>query len=175
MENLNFNKETVAFSKSAITLSFDALSTISGQAAVTTDLLLGAVPSVPEEGKKVASLYFAESQKSLTNLKKHAENSLDIDWSAKDAPVKSLDVLANFYKDAFSQAAEFRNETKGLVEKGVKQLPKETRSIVDFWNDSFNSGFVSFQGAVNKNIEMARKIAADIFVVAPVVQAKAAK
>lgn len=170
-----FNKETVEFSKNVINVSFDAINAVSGQASVTADSFLAAVPSVPEEGKKIVSTYFKESKKALVNLKKHLETGLDLDLSAKDAPVKSLEAIESFCKDAFSQAADIRNETKSLVEKATKDLPKEAKMIVNFWNDSFNFGFDSFQTYVNKNFEFAKKITTDAFTVAPAVQAKAAK
>ncbi|WP_306532822.1 hypothetical protein [Geobacter sp.] len=175
MEAQNFNKEILAFNKNVIKMSFDALSAFSGQAAVATDTLLGTIPSVPEEGKKAVSIYFKQGQKGLASLKKHAESGLELDWTAKDAPVKNLEAMEAFCKDAFSQAVEIRNETKVLVEKATKQLPKEAKSIVDFWNDSVNSGFETFQSCVNKNFELAKKIMADVSVVVPTAEPKAAK
>jgi hypothetical protein len=175
METPNFSKEILAFNKSAIKMSFDALTAFSGQAAVTSDFLLGATPSVPEEGKKAVSIYFKEGQKGLASLKTHVESGLELDWTAKDAPVKNLAVMENFYKDAFSQAAEIKKETKTLVEKATKQLPKEAKSLVDFWSESVNSGFEFFQSYVNKNFELARKVMTDVSVVTPAAEPKAAK
>ena len=175
METLNFNKEILAFNKNAIKMSFDALSAFSGQAAVATDFLLGATPVVPEEGKKAVSIYFKESQKGLASLKKQVEIGLELDWTAKDAPVKNLDAMETFCKDAFSQAAEIKKETKALVEKATKQLPKEAKTIVDFWNESFNTGFDFFQSYVNKNFELARKVVTDVSVATSATEPKATK
>ena len=175
METTNFNKEILAFNKSAIKMSFDALSAFSGQAAVATDSLLGVTPSVPEEGKKAVSIYFKESQKGLATLKKHVESGLELDWTAKDAPVKNLEAMESFCKDVFSQAGEIRKETKALVEKATKQLPREAKPLVDFWTESFNSGFEFFQAYVAKNFELAKKVMAEVPVVAPVTEPKASK
>ncbi|MEI6205823.1 MAG: hypothetical protein WCP20_03460 [Desulfuromonadales bacterium] len=176
METTNFSKETVTFSKNAVKTGFDTLSTFSDQAVAMSDFFLTASPSVSEEGKKAIGIYCKESQKSLVNLKKHLESGLDLDWSAKDAPVKNLEVLESFYNAAFSQATGIKKETKTLVDNAAKQLPKEAKSIVDFWFDSFNYGFESFQSVVNKNFELARKIVTtDASVIAPSVQPKAAK
>jgi len=175
METPNFTKETLAFNKSAIKTGFDALSTFSGQAEVATDALLGAIPSVPEEGKKAVSIYFKEGQKGLANLKTHVERSLELDWTAKNAPLKNLEAVEAFYKDAFSQADEIKKETKALIEKATKQFPKEAKSLIDFWSESVNSGFEFYQSYVNKNFELARKVLTNVSVVTPVAEPKAAK
>jgi hypothetical protein len=175
METPNFSKEILAFNKSAIKMSFDALSAFSGQAASATDSLLGATPSIPEEGKKAVSIYFKEGQKGLASLKSHVESGLELDWTAKDAPVKNLAVMENFYKDAFSQAVDIKKETKALVEKATKNLPKEAKPIVDFWSESVNNGFEFFQSYVTKNFELARKALTDVSVVTPASEPKATK
>jgi len=175
MTTQNFNKETADFSKNVLKMSFDTISAFSSQAEVATELFLAAVPSIPEEGKKVAGTYFKESQKALVNLKKHLETGLELDLTDKDAPVKSLEALENFCSDVFSKSAEIRNETKTLVENATKHLPREAKSIVNFWNDSINFGFDAFQNYTNKNFEFAKKIATETLVVKPVVNPKAAK
>jgi hypothetical protein len=175
MEIPNFSKESLAFNKSAIKMGFDALSAFTGQAAVASDILLAANPVVPEEGKKVVSILFKESQKSLDSLKTQVEKSMELDWTAKNAPVKNLEVMESFCKEAFSQAEEIRKETKPLVEKATKPLPKEAKSIVDSWNESVTNGFEFFQSCVQKNFEMAKKAMTDVSVFAPVAEAKAAK
>lgn len=175
METPNFNKETLAFNKNAIKTSFDALSTLSGQAEVATDALLGAIPSVPEEGKKAVNIYFRESQKSLANLKTHVEKSLEFDWTAKNAPLKSLEAIETFYKDAFSQADDIKKETKALIEKATKQLPKEAKAIVDFWSESVNNGFEFYQTYVSKNFELAKKVMTNVSAVTPAAEPKATK
>lgn len=174
METTNFVKETAAFNKTALNTGFDALNTISGQATAAADVLLAAVPSLPEEGKKAVTTCLKENQKALDNLKKHLGNSLELDLTAATAPVKSLEALESFYNDAFSQAVVLKNETKTLVDAATRQLPKEAKSIVTFWNDSFNFGFDSFQNYVVNNFALAKKVATDVFTV-PAVQAKAAK
>jgi hypothetical protein len=175
MEIPNFSKESLAFNKSAIKMSFDALSAFTGQAATATDILLGANPLVPEEGKKAVSIFFKEGQKGLDSLKTHVERSLELDWTAKNAPVKNLEVLETFCKDAFNQADEIKKETKPLVEKVIKPLPKEAKTLVDSWNDSVNNSFEFFQGYVNKNFDLAKKVMADVSVLTPAAEAKASK
>lgn len=175
MESTNLNKQLLAFNKNAIKMSFDALSAFSKQAASATETLLGSNPSVPEEGKKAVSVYLKEGQQGLANLEKLVEGGLELDWSAKDAPVKNLELLENFCKDAFSQAIEIRKETKDLVEKAASQFPKEAKSVVDFWNDSFNNGFEFFRGYVDKNFDLARKVMTDVSVVTPGFVLKAAE
>ena len=175
METPNFNKDILAFNKSAIKTSLDALSAFTDQTAVATDFLLGSIPSVPEEGKKAVSNYFKEGKKGLASLKKHVESSLELDWTAKDAPVKNLEAMETFCKDALSQAVEIRKETKALVEKATKQLPKEVKPLVDFWNDSVNNSFDFFQNYVNKNFELAKKVMTDVSVFTPGAGPKADK
>lgn len=173
MEIPNFNKEILNFNKNAVRLGFDALSAYSGQAAVMADYVLGIAPPVPEEGKKAVGIYFKESQKGLANLKKYVESSLELNWSAKDALEKNLEAMETFCKDTFSQASEIKKEAKVLVEKATKQLPKEAKSIVDFWADSVNGGFEFFQSNVNKNFELAKKVMADVSASAPTGEQKA--
>jgi hypothetical protein len=175
METPNFSKENLAFSKTAIKMGFDALGAIANQAAVASDIFLGATPIVPEEGKKAVGIFFKEGQKGLANLKTQVERSLEFDWTAKNAPVKNLEVMEAICKDAFSQADEFKKETKPLVEKMIKPLPKEAKSFVDSWNESVNTGFEFFQSCVNKNFELARKAMTDVSVFNPLAEPKAAK
>ena len=175
METTNFSKEASAFSKTALNTGFDTLNTISDQAVVATDLILTAAPTFPEEGKKAVSTCFKENQKALDNLKKHLGNGLELDFTAATAPIKSLEALESFYTDAFSQAASIKNEAKTLVDTATKQFPKEAKSIVNFWNDSFNFGFDSFQKYLFNNIALAKKVAIDFSTVVPAAQAKAAK
>lgn len=175
MQTSNFSKETAAFNKTALTNSFDALKTLSGHAVTATDLILNAVPSFPEEGKKAVCTYFKENEKALGSLKKHLESGLELDLTAANAPVKSLEALESFSTDAFSQAVVFKNETQALVNNATDTLPKEAKSVVNFWNDSFNFGFETFQNYVNANFATAKKVAADVFFVAAPVLAKAAK
>src|SRR6185369_9368411 len=168
-------KENLAFNKSAIKMGFDALNAISGQAAVASDILLAANPAVPEEGKKALGIFFKEGQKVLDSMKVQVEKSLELDWTAKNAPIKNLEVVEAFYKDAFSHVDEFKKETKLLVEKATKPLPKEVKSIVDTWNESVNTGFEFFQSCVNKNFELARKVMTDVSAFTPTAEPKAAK
>jgi hypothetical protein len=175
METPNFNKESLAFNKSVIKMSFDAMNTITGQAAVASEFLLGAIPSVPEEGKKAVSIFFKDGQKVLDSMKTQVEKSLELDWTAKNAPVKNLEVMETFCKDAFSQVEEFKKETKALVEKATKTLPKEAKSLVDTWNDSVNNSVEFFQSCVFKNFELARKSMTDVSAFTPAAEPKAAK
>lgn len=175
METPNFNKEILAFNKNAVKMSFDALNAFSSQAAVAAEYLMGIAPYIPEEGKKAVGFSFKENQKGLANLKKYVESGMELDWTTKDAPVKSLDAIESFYKDAFSQAVEIKKEARILAEKATKQLPREAKSIVDFWSDSVNGGFEIFQNYMTKNFELAKKIMADVAVAAPATEQKAAK
>ena len=159
METTNFSKETAAFNKTALNTTFDALNTLSGQTAVATDAILTAVPSFPEEGKKAVSTCIKENQKALDSLKKHLGNSLELDFTAATAPVKSIEALESFYNDVFGQLVIIKNETKTLVDAATAKLPKEAKSIVNFWNDSFNFGFDSFQNYVVNNFALAKKAA----------------
>ena len=175
METPNFNKEILALNKSAIKMSLDALNAFSDQTAVATDFLLGSIPTLPEEGKKAVTNYIKEGQKGFAGLKKQVESSLELDWTAKDAPVKNLAAMETFCKDALSQAAEIRKETTALVEKATKQLPKEVKPLVDFWNESVNNSFEFFQSYVSKNFELAKKVATDASVFSPAKESKASK
>jgi len=174
METPNFTKEILAFNKSAIKTSLDALSTFSDQAAIATDFLLGALPAVPAEGKQAVTSCFKEGKKGLASLKKHVEASLDLDWTAKEAPVKNLEVLETFCKDALSQAVELKKETKTLVDKATEHLPKETKPLVDFWNESVTNSFDFFQSYLTKNFELAKKVMTDV-AAPPAAPTKAAK
>jgi len=175
METPNFSKESLAFNKSAVKMGFDALSALAGQAAVASDILLAAAPAVPEEEKKVVSILFKEGQKGLDNLKTHVEKSLELDWTAKNAPVRNLEMMESFCKGAFSQADEIMKETKALTEKAASQIPKETKPLVELWNESVNNGFEFFKSCVNKNFELARKVMTDVPVFTPPPEPKAAK
>lgn len=174
METQNFGKESMAFNKSAVKMGFDALSAFTGQAAVASDILLAANPVVPEEGKKVVSIFFKEGQKSLECLKTQVEKTMALDWTAKNAPVKNLEAMETFCKDIFSQADEIKKETKALADKVAKQLPKEARPLVDLWSDSVNNGFEFFKTFVNKNFELAKKTMTDTSGFTPAAEPKAA-
>ena len=175
METPNFNKENMAFNKSAIKMGFDALSTINGQAAVASDFFLAATPAVPEEGKKVVSVLFKESQKVLDSLKTNMEKSLELDWTAKNAPVKNLEMMETFCKDAFGHVDEIKKETKTLFEKATKSLPKEAKTLVETWNESVNNSFEFFQSYVFKNFEFTKKAMADASFFTPAPEPRTAK
>ena len=175
METPNFSKENLAFNKSAIKMGFDTLNAIAGQAAVASDIILAATPALPEEGKKAVGIFFKEGQKVLDSLKTQMEKSMELDWTAKNAPVKNLEVMETFCKDAFSHVDEIKKETKVFVEKATKPLPKEAKSFVDSWNESVNSSFEFFQNCVNKNFELARKAMTDVSAFTPAAEPKAAK
>ncbi|HIJ95287.1 MAG TPA: hypothetical protein HPP94_06055 [Desulfuromonadales bacterium] len=175
MSTTNLNNEAAAFNKNAITMGFDALNAITNQVAVATDTFLGSAPAVPGEWKKVITTCVKESQKGLVSLKKNVEVGLELDWTSKDASAKAIDAIENFYKDAVSQVAAIKKETTVLAEANSKNLPKEAKSIVTFWNDSFNQGFESFQNFVDQNFALARKVTADVLVATQVVEPKVAK
>jgi len=175
METVNFNKEAQSFNKTALNMGFEALSTISSQAEVASDFLLGVNPAVHEEGKSVVSLYFRESKKGLANLKKHVESCLDVDWTATDAPVKNLETVENFYNDAFSQIVEFNNASMALIEKSTSQLSTEAKSQFGVWSETFTSCFDFFRSCVGINFEMAKTLMTSVPDVTQVIAPKATK
>jgi hypothetical protein len=162
MQTTNFAKELLNFNKDIVKISFDTLTNISSQAAQMTDSCFELAPYLPEEGKKVVGLYVKESQKSLASVRKHIEKGLEIDWTSKETPAKGLETLESFCNNAFSQASDIKKETKGLFDKTVKQLPKESKPLVDLWIEAVNSGFDIFEGCVKKNFELAQEILASV-------------
>ena len=175
MENPNLGKENLAFNKNAIKMGFDALSAVTGQAAVASDILLSAAPAVPEEGKKVVGIFFKEGQKVLDSMKTNMEKCLEVDWTAKDAPAKNLEVMETFCKDTFSHVSEIKKETKTLLDKATKSLPKEAKVIVETWNESVNNGYEFFQNFLFQNFEFAKKTMTDASFFTPMTEQKAAK
>jgi hypothetical protein len=103
------------------------------------------------------------------------KSGLEIDLTSKDAPVKGIEVMENFYNSAFSQASAIQKEAVELFSKTSEQLPKEVKPVVEFWNQALNSNVQIFQGLVTKNFEFAKKILADVAVDAPKVAKAAAK
>jgi hypothetical protein len=175
MEIPKFTKENLAFNNSAIKMGFDALNTITEQTAVASDLLLSATPAVPEEGKKAVGIFFKEGQKVLDRLKTNMEKSLDLDWTAKNAPVKNLEVMETFCKDSFSHVEEIKKETKTLFDKATKSLPKEAKALVETWNESVNNGYEFFQSFVFKNFEFTKRAMTDAPFITPMAGPRAAK
>lgn len=162
MQTVNVNGYVLDFYKNAVKTSFDALSTFTSQSAAFTETFLGNIPAFPEEGKKVVSIYFKESQKGLALAKKAVESNLELDWTSSDAPVKSLETLEAFSKDIFKEAAVIQKELKPLVEKATEQLPKEAKDLVGFSNEMVNSGSEVFQDSVTKSFESAKKTLGDV-------------
>ncbi len=174
MQNQKIAQEILDFNKNAVKMSCDALSSFSDQTAKATDQLLGAVPNVPEEGKKVVDLFFKKNQKGLNTLRKCVETSQDVDWTSQEAPVKGIEAMESFYNSAFSQSSAIQKEANELFKKTSEQLPQEVKPVVEFWNQALNSNFQIFQGFVTKNFEMAKKIMADVPAEAPKAATKAA-
>ena len=174
MKNQKTAQEIVDFNKNALKMSFDALSSFSNQTAKAAEQLLGSVPNVPEEGKNAIDTFFKQNQKGLTSLKNSVEAGLDIDWTAKDAPVKGIEAMESFYNSAISQACTVQDETNVLFSKTSEQLPKEVKPVVEFWNQALNSNFQIFQGLVSKNFELAKKVMTDVTVETSKAAAKAA-
>jgi len=162
MQNEKIAQDILNFNKNAVKMSFDALSSFSDQTAKAAELLLGSLPNVPEESKKAVGSFYKESQKSLTSLKTCVEAGLAIDWTAKDAGVKSLELMEKQYNNACTQAGAQQKEAKDLFKKSSEQLPKEAKPVVDFWTDALNSNFQMFQGIVTKNFEFAKKVLVDV-------------
>ena len=172
MSKLNVAQEILDFNKNAVKESFEALSTISNQAAKTANQILGATTNVPDEGKRVVDLFFKENQKGLSNQRKFVESGLEIDWTSPNAPVKGLEAIEELYNSAFSQVSALEKETKELLKKATEQFPKEAKPVVDFWNETLNSNYQIFQGFVTKTFELARKVIGDLAADAPKAEAK---
>ena len=175
MQNEKLAQDILDFNKNAVKTSFDAISSLTDQTAKAADQLLGAVPNVPEEGKKAVGTFFKENQKGLTTLQKNVEAGLEIDLTSKDAPVKGIEVMESFYNSAFSQASAIQKEAVATFTKSTEQLPKEVKPVVEFWNQALNSNVEIFQGLVTKNFEFAKKVMADVAVAAPKATKAAAK
>ncbi len=175
MQNEKIAQDILDFNKNAVKTSFEALNSFSDQTAKAADQLMGAVPNVPEEGKKAVGTFFKENQKGLNNLQKSVEAGLEIDLTSKDAPVKGIEIMESFYNDAFGQASAMQKEAVELFTKTSEQLPKEVKPVVEFWNQALNSNVQIFQGLVTKNFEFAKKVMADAAVAAPKATKAAAK
>jgi len=172
MTKQNVAQEILDFNKNAVKESFEALSTISSQAAKTANQILGATPNVPEEGKKVVDLFFKENQKGLSGQKKFVETSLEIDWTSPNASLKGLEAIETLYNSAFSQVGALQKETNELLKKATEQLPKEAKPVVDFWNGTLNSNYQNFQNFVTNNFALARKVMGDLAADAPKTETK---
>jgi uncharacterized protein YukE len=167
MPKQNVAQEILDFNKNAVKESFEALSTISNQAAKTANQILGATTNVPEEAKKAVDLFFKENQKGLSNQRKFVETGLEIDWTSPNASVKGLEAIETLYNSAFTQVGALQNETNELLKKATEQLPKEAKPVVDFWNGTLNSNYQSFQNFVTQNFALARKVMGDLAAEAP--------
>ncbi len=162
MQTINYYGHVLDFYKNAVNTSFDALITFTAQSATSTEKILETVPSFPEEGKKIASIYFGESQRSLAILRKHVESTLELDWTDKDAPLKSLETMEAFGKDVFKESAEIQKEMQPLVDKATEQLPKEAKEIIELSNKVVNSGSENLQESVTKSFKTAKKTLTDV-------------
>ena len=162
MQAINSYGYASDFYKNTVNTSFDALITFTAQSATSTEKILENVPSFPEEGKNIASIYFGEIQRGLAILRKHVESNLELDWTAKDVPLKSLEAIEAFSKDVFKEAAEIQKEMKPLVEKVTEQLPKEAKEIVELSNKLVNSGSENLQEGVTKSFAAAQKTITDV-------------
>lgn len=175
MPKQNVAQEILDFNKNAVKESFEALSTISTQAAKAANQILGATSNVPEEGKKVVDLFFKENQKGLTNQKKFVETGLEIDWTSPNASLKGLEAIETLYNSAFSQVGVLQKETNELLKKATEQLPKEAKPVVDFWNGTLNSNYQNFQNFVTNNFALARKVMGELSAEAPKAETKSTK
>ena len=158
MEPKEYTKQIVDFNKNAAKIGFDTIIAFSGQAAKLTDSLVNAVPNVPEEVKKTSELFFKEQQKSLKNMQSYVDGQLNVDWTSQDAPAKSIEVLEQFSKQAFSQADSIKNESKKLTEKATAQIPEEAKPLVNIWNDAINNSLSLFQDSLNKSLELSKEL-----------------
>jgi len=161
MPKQNVAQEILDFNKNAVKESFEALSTISTQTAKTANQILEATPNVPEEGKKAVDVFFKENQKGLTNQRKFV--------------VKGLEAIENLYNSAFTQVDALQKESKELLKKATEQLPKEAKPVVDFWTETLNSNYQTFQSFVTKNFELAKKVIGDLAAEAPKAEATKAE
>lgn len=158
MEPKDYTKQIVDFNKNAAKIGFDTIIAFSGQAAKLTDSLVNAVPNVPEEVKKTNDMFFKEQQKSLKNLQSYVDGQLSVDWTSQDAPAKSIEVLEQFSKQAFSQADGIKNESKKLTEKATAKMPEEAKPLFNIWNDAINSSLSLFQDSLNKSLELSKEL-----------------
>ena len=172
MPKQNVAQEILDFNKNAVKESFEALSSISTQAAKAANQILGATPNVPEEGKKAVDQFFKENQKGLSSQRKFIESGLEIDWTSPNASVKGLEAIETLYNSAFSQVGALQKETNELLKKATEQLPKEARPVVDFWNGTLNSNCQSFQNLVTSNFALARKVMGDLAAESPKTETK---
>lgn len=172
MKNQNLAQEILDFNKNTVKLSFEALGTFFDQTAKAANQLLGATPNVPDEGKKAFNLFIKENQKVQANLKSLVETGMEIDWTDQSAPAKGLEAMQSFYTSAFNQSSAIQKETKDLLKKTTDQLPKESKPVVDFWNETLDNNFQIFQSLMDKNFEVAKKVLADVSTAAPKTSAK---
>jgi len=175
MTTQNVAQEILDFNKKTVKESFEALSTISNQAAKTANQILEATTNVPEEGKKVVDLFFKENEKGLSSQKKFVETGLEIDWASPNASVKGLEAIESLYNSAFNQVDALQKETNELLKKATEQLPKEAKPVVDFWNGTLNSNYQGFQNLVAQNFALARKVMGELAADAPKAEKKATK
>jgi len=173
MKKQDVAQEILNFNKTAVKEGFEALSTMSNQAAKAANQILGATPNVPEEGKKAVDLFFKENQKCLSTQRKFVETGLEIDWSNPNAPAKGLEAIESLCDSAFSQVGAMQKETKELLKKATEMLPKEAKPVVDFWTETLNSNYQIFQSLVTKNFELAKKVMGDLAAEAPKTDSKA--
>ncbi|MDD2898583.1 MAG: hypothetical protein PHI31_07695 [Desulfuromonadaceae bacterium] len=174
MSKQNVAQEILDFNKNAVKESFEALNTISNQAAKAANQILDATPNVPEEGKKAVNMFFKENEKGLSSQRKFVESGLEIDWTSPNASAKGLEAIETLYNSAFSQVDSLQKETSELLKKATEQLPKEAKPVVDFWNGTLNSNYQSFQNFVTQNFALARKVMGDLAAEAPKADKKAA-
>ena len=171
MQPINVYGYALDFYKTAVKTSFDALSDFTDQSEALTGKLLETVPSFPEEGKKFANIYFGESKKGQALLRKFVENNLDLDWTAKDAPLKSLEALEAVSKGVFKEADAIQKEVKPLVKKATEQLPKETKQIIEMSNKVVNSGSENLEESVTESFKAVKKTLTEV----PATRKKTAK
>ncbi|MBW2450739.1 MAG: hypothetical protein JRE16_02540 [Deltaproteobacteria bacterium] len=158
METKDYSKQIVDFNKNAAKIGFDTIIAFSGQAAKLTESLVNAVPNVPEEVKKSSSMFFKEQEKSLKNMQSYVDGQLSVDWTSQDAPTKSIEVLEQFSKQAFSQANSIKDESKQLTEKATAQMPEEAKPLVNIWNDAINNSLSLFQDSLTKSLELSKEL-----------------
>lgn len=160
MEPKDFAKQIVEFNQNAAKIGFETIIDFSGQAAKMADSLINVVPNVPDEVKIANTQFFVEQKKALSNLQGYVEGQLNIDWTSQDAPLKSLEVLEQYSKQAYAQADSIKKNSKPLADKATEQLPEEVKPLVNIWNDAINSTVSLFQDSLNKSFELSKELLA---------------
>ena len=158
MATVDISKEIIDLNRGAVNMGIDALSALNSRLAESAEQALKLAPALPEEGQKAVRNYFKRNQKGLDLLKEQVKVLLDIDPTAKDAPLKGVQVLETATENLIKQGTELRKELNGLVEKGTKELPQEAKTVVELWNRTGSECFDLCCGLVRTNFSLAKSV-----------------